>query len=192
MAGWRKDGITIKYPKTFDGDHQDIVPPLGVMLLIPFSALWLTWYLIMTLFSQREPTFAWFLAIAGGVAPIALGYGVITNRRWTRLLCVVALAVFIVLATIDGGLPRNWTESISLAAVTAALLWWAMSIYLYCSRTSRAYFYLIAGKELPEELQGVHFDMPDWIVSSFGIFALIAEWLMVLLALIIFFTVGML
>ena len=187
MVGWRKDGVSFRYPRTVDGNRLDVVPPLGVLLLIPLSAVWLTWYLVETLFSSRGLADALPLALVGGVAPIAVSYGVITNRLWSRLLAVTTFAVFVYLLETEDGIPNNSAEVVSSPTFAVALFWWAMSCYLYLSRRSRAYFYVIAGKPLPEDLQGVDFRTPTWVESSFNVFALVAEWLLVLLALAVFF-----
>ena len=187
MVEWKKEGISFRHPRTVDGNRLDVVAPLGVLLLIPLSAVWLTWYLVESLFSSRALAEALPLALSGGVAPIAVSYGVITNWGWSRLLYAISFATYVVLLEIQGGIPNNWGETISPVTFVLALFWWASTCYLYLARRARAYFLIISGKNLPENLQGVRFETPTWIESSFNVFALFAEWLLVLLALAVFF-----
>lgn len=183
MAGWRKDGISFRYPRTLDGERLDIVPPLGVMLMIPLSALWLTWYLVIVLFRDGTAPAAIPMALAGGVAPILVGYAVITNRTWSKHLFAVSLALFVLLVVNDSLIPNEWPRGFSLVTTIAGLIWWGMTTYLYFSKPARAYFMALTGNPLPADLANVTFNTPNWIVSSFSIFALVTEWLMVLLAL---------
>lgn len=191
MAVWHRLGFRITHPRTFDGNRPDIVPPLGVLLLLPLTAAWIVSCLALTLFSNRPASEEIPLALFGAIAPIVAGYGVSTNRVWSRPFLVVTLAVSIVLLAADDGISRNWSLDDSPLVIAAVAVWAIVTTYLYFSKRARVFYLSIAGRDIPPALQDVTLKPASWIVQSFSVLAIIAEWLIVVLALAIFVFVGM-
>jgi len=192
MAISRRLGIRITHPRTFDGNRPDIIPPLGVLFMLPLTAVWIVSCLALTLFSRRPMSEEIPLALFGSIAPIVSGYGISTNRVWSRPFLVITLAVSIVLVAVDGGISKNWRLDDSPLLIAAISIWLIVSAYLYFSRRARVFYLLIAGREIPSTLRDVTLEPSAWIVNLFSVLAAIAEWLLVVLALAIFFTIGFL
>jgi hypothetical protein len=187
IGSWYPVGWRYVHQKIFDANRPDITPPLGVMLLLPFSMLWLTTTLVAALFGDRETYWEILMAFVGGIAPIGVGYGVTTNRVWTRPLAVLSLAVYFPLLRFQHGFPGIWyaIDDPFMAAAGAFLL--LLVCYFYLSRSARAYYLLIAGGELPDSLREVNLEPPTWLLGASRILASIVEWAIVLLALAILF-----
>lgn len=103
------------------------------------------------------------------------------------MLILITLAVKVWLFAYSPGAPilsqlsSNWSLVVSLAA------WIAIALYFYRARTARAYYLILSGRRLPEELSGVEFSPPRIVVSLMGKLSLLSEWALILLAFAVFF-----
>jgi hypothetical protein len=164
------------------------VPPLGVLLLVPLSVIWLMATVLYSLWGDFSPRTAIILALAGGVCPMLAAYGVVTNRRWTRALVIIAIPITIYVIGVNQGMSL---ESMGTAPAMACLwLSWGVLVgYLYFSRRARVYYLLIAGRPLPKELATIDLMPPLWFQRVIGLVPAIAEVALIILALALFFGV---
>ena len=105
MAVWHRIGLHFRQPRTEEGDALEVVPPLGIMLFIPLSAVWLTVTLFYSVGADLSTARQIGLALFGGLTPIAIACGLVTNRRWTRLAILVTLVGNIWLYAAWPGVP---------------------------------------------------------------------------------------
>jgi len=157
------------------------------MAFVPLAAAWLAISLAYSVGGTFNVAQQLGMAVFGGVAPIVLIYGVITNRRFTRIAILLTIAGNIWFYGVTRGMSL-WDQILSsriLAVLFGALI--GIAIYLYASKTSRAYYLLIAGKPLPESLANVDLSAPDWVAFLMRHLAGFAEWVLILLAFFIFF-----
>ena len=186
MPGWIPIGIRWRHPATHEGDSLAIVPPLGVMLFIPAAAIWVPIVLLYSFGADLGARQQLALAGFGGVAPIVIAYGVMTNRVWTRIGALLAVLANIWVISVRPGTPilEQITSNEVLGIALAA--WVGLALYLYTRKTARAYYLLVAGKPLPMELEGVDLSPPRVVVFAMDHLAILAEWILVILALAIF------
>ena len=186
MGAWLPVGLRIRYPRTRDGDSPEIVPPLGVICLVPFSAVWLTAGLVYSLLSQDPAMHPLSLAIFGCVIPMGIAYGVVTNRRWTRVATVFALGVCAISFWVDWRSVNSVHFVNSASAAYLTVLWLVVAGYLYGSKKARKYYMLIVGLPLPNSLAEVELAPPEWLGTVFSGLSFVAEWLLVVLAFVVF------
>jgi hypothetical protein len=188
MAIWYRLGLSWRHERIEEGASPDIVPPLGVMGFIPLAAISLPVSFIYSFGADLDVAREILLAVFGGVAPIAIAYGVMTNRRWSRLLIVVSAAMSVWIYA--GGPPSGamWSIVSSSWPVGAAVaVWLSITTYLYCAKKPRAYYLLLAGAPLPDNLRDVDLSPPRVVVRLMAYLSYLSEWVLMLLALAIFF-----
>lgn len=186
MGVWYRIGARFRHPRIEEGNAPAIAPPLAIMMFIPIAALWLAFMLFYSATPGMSLGRQVVLALVGGVAPIALAYGVMTNRRWTRAGILATVIANIWFFEVVSGMPfieqlySNPRLSIGVAA------WLALCVYFYFGAVPRAYYLLISGRPLPEDLSKVDLSPPKWLESGMQGLAAFAEWILIVLAIGIF------
>jgi hypothetical protein len=189
MAGWHRIGLRFRQPRAEEGNALGVVPPLGLMLFIPLAAAWLAVTLVYSVGAELTVARQVGLALFGGLAPMGITYGLVTNRRWTRLAILLTLAGNIWLYGVSPGVPLMAQLGSNLALGFLTAVWAAVALYLYGSRSCRAYYLLIAGAVLSDELQDVDLSPPPFIAAAMDNLAGISEWVLIILAFAVFFSV---
>lgn len=170
--------IKITLRRTSDGNMPSVPPPLGVMLAMCLAVVWLFLTIGYGLYFRPEPASAIGFAVFGGLCPILVIYGVITNRIWSRHLLVLGLIGFFVIVE---------REAIFVAAWAGYVYWGVIVLaagYLYLAPASRKYFALIAGRHVPAELENVRLEPPGWLFRWISRVPAVAEIALTLLALL--------
>lgn len=188
MAAWYPH-VKWRHWNSDEGDSLDVAPPLGVILFMPLSATWIVVALLFSFSPGLSEYQLISLALFGGVAPIAIAYGIMTNRRWTRPVILLTLLANLWLFATPTGATSLEQFRLNSAAGVALLVWGLLALYFYRRKTTRKYYLLIAGKSLPDELRGVDLSPPKALVFLLSHIAILAEWMLIVLALAIFFGV---
>lgn len=185
MAAWYPH-VKWRHPKTREGASPEIAPPLGIMMFIPLAAMWLAISLGYSMGGSFNTSQQIGMAVFGGVFPIGIAYGVMTNRRWTRIAILLTMAGNTWLHATSPGLPLMEQLASSQLLDVLLITWAGLVIYLYGSKSSRAYYLLIAGRALPESLKSVDLSPPRVVVFLMARLAVLSEWILIVLALAIF------
>ena len=156
------------------------------MMFIPIAALWLAFTLLYSATPGMSLSRQIGLALAGGVAPIAIAYGVMTNRRWTRagILATVAANIWFFEVVSDSPFTEQFFSNFRLSIGVAA--WFAVCVYFYFGAGPRAYYLVISGCPLPEDLRDVDLSAPKWLETGIQSLEVVAEWVLIFLAIGIF------
>jgi hypothetical protein len=187
MPIWYRTGIKWRHPKNREGASPEIVPPLGIMVFIPLAAIWLPISLVYSFGAELDVPRQILLALFGGVAPIAIAYGVMTNRQWTRLVILATVLINIWVYAAWRGVPLSEQLGSNRSFVMSLFVWVALALYFYSWKTSRAYYGILSGKPLPDELKNLDWSPPKALAFLMGHLAAISEWVLILLAFAIFF-----
>ena len=182
MGVWYRIGARFRHPRIEEGNAPAIAPPLAIMMFIPIAALWLAFMLFYSATPDMILGRQIVLALLGGVAPIGIAYGVMTNRRWTRTGILATVAANIWFFEVVSGMPFIEQLFSNLRLSIEVVAWLALCVYLYSGAVPRAYYLLISGRPLPEELREVDLSPPKWLESGMQGLAVCAEWMLIVLA----------